>query len=117
MGHGVPVCGSATRMTLVFVPSVSVFLQAEKPEPVSLRVISQANLEAALKEVFALKPEENLEALVAAALAELKPEEGEDQRLKYQDLFLEVLRPFCTRPAVPKSKPTIVGFAAGFDPT
>ncbi|XP_038076269.1 translin-associated factor X-interacting protein 1-like [Patiria miniata] len=60
----------------------------EMPQLTTIQVISRENFEAALREVFTVKPDENIEALMTTLMEDLKPEEGAET-LKYQDLFLE----------------------------
>ena len=50
--------------------------------------VSKEAFEEALKEAFAVKDDENIEALMQAAVAELKAEESDT--LEYQVLFTEV---------------------------
>ena len=64
-----------------------VFIQQE--EGTSIQVIPKEKFESALREVFALKSDENVEALMTAAIEDLAPEEGVET-LTYQDLFMEV---------------------------
>ncbi|XP_071785996.1 translin-associated factor X-interacting protein 1-like [Asterias amurensis] len=62
--------------------------EEEESKETSIQVIPRDKFEASLREVFAVKSDENIEALVAAALEDLKPEEGAET-LNYQDLFME----------------------------
>lgn len=55
----------------------------------TIPVISKENFEAALRDVFAVKSDDDIEALMTTMVEDLKPEE-DAETVKYQELFLEV---------------------------